>query len=218
MSPATDEGLMQLIVLSNRKGMYLGRAVASIVAHVTGWTRITVVDDSGDPDWRAALDADPALEVVPVADDRAGYARAMAKVFELAEGDYFALWEEDFVAIAPIDLQEMAYVLDARQHLAQLAVLRQPWWTNEIMHGGVLEAKIAEGHEVLDVDGVLEHRAFFTCNPTVLPRRTFSQPWPMGQWSESRFGQTLLHDPEVRFGMLPGVRVEHVGMRQGFGY
>ncbi len=75
------------------------------------------------------------------------------------------------------------------------------------------------GAEIELVDGIFEHRAFFTTNPCVLPRRTLDRPWPDGDWSESAFGQQLLKDPSVRFGMVPGILVEHVGVeRAGFGY
>lgn len=207
---------MHLIVLTNRTNRYLPLSLASIAEHVAGVTRLTIVDDSGDASFRAKLGK--RHEVVAVAAEPAGYVPAMTTVFQMAEGENVAFWEEDFLAIGPVDLDAMARALDEREHLAQLALMREPWYANEILAGGVLEAKAAQGDEIELVDGVFEHRAFFTCNPTVLPRRTLDRPWPTGEWSESQFGQRLLKDPSVRFGMLPGVIVEHVGERTGFGY
>jgi hypothetical protein len=208
---------VQLIVLSNRRSQYLVETLHSIATHVTGADRITIVDDSGDSHWRSALEY-LGDEIVSVDDNPAGYARAMQTVLDVAEGEHVALWEEDFRAIAPIDLHELAGILDERPHLAQLAVMRQPWYPHEIAAGGMLQAVANSGHMVELVDGVWEHRAFFTCNPTVLPRRTYTRPWPQQEWSESAFGRELLKDPAVRFGMMPGQRVEHVGERSGFGY
>jgi hypothetical protein len=207
---------VQVIVLSNRQHRYLAETLTSITEHVAGVDRLTIVDDSGDATWRAFLRRLGA-EVVAVDEQPAGYARAMQTVLSTAEGEHFALWEEDFRATGSIDLEAIARTLDEREHLAQIALLRQPWFGNEVAAGGVLEAH-AQGNEIELVDGVFEHRAFFTTNPTVLPRRTFSRPWPDGDWSESRFGQELLRDASVKFGMVPGVRLEHVGERTGFGY
>jgi hypothetical protein len=218
---------VQLIVLSNRQHLYLPATLDSIVEHVTGYDRLTVVDDSGDADWRRVLatalaartDLTVPAEVVAVAEEPAGYHAAMQTVFAAAGGSHVALWEEDFLAIAAIDLAELADILDARPHLAQLALMRQPWYANEIAAGGVLEAKAHLGDEIELVDGVFEHRSFFTCNPTVLPRRTLVHEWPSSAWSESVFAQQLLRDASVRFGMMPGVRVEHIGaVKAGFDY
>lgn len=208
---------MQLIILTNRRDLYLEETLDSIDEHVTGLDRLTIVDDSGDHAWRRGGIGHH--EVVPVDDRPAGYARAMQTVLDVAEGDHVLFWEEDFRATAPVDVGELATILDNRPHLAQLALMRQPWYPNEVAAGGVLEAKAHEGHEIELIDGVWEHRAFFTCNPTVLPRRTLDRPWPRKPWSESAFGSELLRDPATRFGMLPGVRVEHVGAtRTGFDY
>jgi hypothetical protein len=218
---------MQLIVLTNRNALYLPATLDTIVEHVTGIDRLTVVDDSGDADWRRMLatvlaartDMAVPTEVIAVAERAAGYPAAMQAVFAAAEGEHVALWEEDFHATADIDLAELGAILDDRPHLAQVALLRQPWFANEIAAGGVLEAKAHLGDEIELVDGVYEHRSFFTCNPTVLPRRTLDHEWPQRAWSESAFGQRLLRDASVRFGMMPGVRVEHVGAeRTGFDY
>jgi len=213
------EAIVHLVVLSNRLDAYLPDTIDSLAAHVNGVDQLTVVDDSGDPMWREHVEATLGIDVVAVAAEPAGYQAAMQRVFDVAQGEHFALWEEDFRALEAIDLNEMARILDERPHLAQLALLRGPWYANEVAAGGVLQARANDGHEIELVDGVFEHRAFFTCNPTVLPRRTFTRTWPQRHFSEAAFGSELLRDPSTRFGMLPGIRVEHVGHeRTGFNY
>lgn len=206
---------MQLIILSNRKGVYLDGAVASIIKHVKGFDRLTIVDDSGDVHWRSSLEY-LGEELIPVADGPAGYTTAMRKVFEVAEGEHVAFWEEDFRAIDTVDLTAMADLLDERPYLAEVVALRGPWFANEREAGGVLEALPDERFEL--IDGLIEHRAFWSTNPCVIPRRTLEHEYPNVSWSEWHFGQELLRDPNVRFGMVPGVRVEHVGERDGYGY
>lgn len=205
---------MQLVVLSNRRDRYLPDTLASIQRHVNGADRTTLVDDSGDEAWRTELEQLGA-DVVRVAPEPAGYARAMRRVFEIAEGEHVALWEEDFVATDTVDLAAMARLLDERPYLAQVVALRGPWFTNERAAGGVLEAR-DEPFEL--VDGLIEHRAFWSTNPCVIPRRTLDLDYPNIASSEWCFGQQLLQDPHVRFGMVPGVRVDHVGERTGYGY
>lgn len=206
---------MQLIILSNRRDQYLSDTIDSIDEHVTGFDRLTIVDDSGDIHWRSSC-AYLGDEIVPVADGPAGYTTAMRKVFEVADGEHVALWEEDFRAIDTVDLAAMAELLDERPHLAEVVALRGPWFANERESGGVLEARPDDRFEL--VDGLIEHRAFWSTNPCVIPRRTLDREYPNVSWSEWHFGQELLADPAVRFGMVPGVRVEHVGERTGHGY
>lgn len=216
---ATDplEVPVQLIVLSNRRRKYLGQALMSIRWHVTGVDSILIVDDSGDPEHHAWLDG-TGLQWAAVAPEATGYTTAMRRVFELAQGAHVALWEEDFIATAPIDLDRMAGMLDEGPYLAEVVCQRPPWFSYEVAAGGVVADNEARGHRFDLVDGLLEHRAFWSTNPCVIPRRTLEHDYPAGTWSESVFGYELLRDPGLRFGLLPDISVEHVGERSGYGY
>lgn len=221
-----------LIVLGNGRGDYLTQTVASIRKHLSGYGPVTIVDDSGDAahrDWlRRTVAPDLGASVVPVAARPAGYPAAMRRVWALAGGhDMACMWEEDFVLTEDVDLTDLAGVLAEHPYLTQIALLRGPWFGNEVAHGGLIEALEAQGqhfHEVTDgTHHWIEHRACFTGNPSVIPRRTFAHPWPSGDWSESRFGRGLFADPRAR-GAYWGrrgdpPRVEHIGVeRVGQGY
>lgn len=223
-----------LIILGNGRGDYLTQAVASIRKHLFGYGPVTIVDDSGDAahrDWlRRTVAADLDASVVPVAARPAGYPAAMRRVWALAGGhDMVAFWEEDFLLAEDLDLADLAGVLAEHSYLTQIALLRGPWFGNEHAHGGLIEALEAQGQTFQEVaDGAghtwIEHRACFTGNPSVIPRRTFAHPWPSGDWSESRFGRELFGaDPRAR-GAYWGTRsdpprVEHIGVeRVGQGY
>ena len=124
---------MQLIVISNRRDTYLEQALCSIVEFVSGVTDVTVIDDSGDHDFRQRLSK--TYRCVAVGKTPVGYRGAVAKAFSIARGSHFMLWEEDFVAVSDVNVRDMARCLDARPHLAQLALMRQPWYEPELRAG-----------------------------------------------------------------------------------
>lgn len=207
---------MLLIIGSYRGRKYIDGCVRSVTEHVTGCDRILVVDDSGDAEHRAWLNNH--FHWMPVAEANAGYGPAMTTVFNEAAnsgGNHFAFVEEDFRFTKPVDLSQWADHLDSHPYLAQIVAQRNAWFGNEIAAGGMLEA--LDGHRET-VDGLIEHRMFFSGNPTVLPRRTFERNWPTGQWSENQFRDRLLENPQTRFAITPDIRVEHVGERSGTGY
>jgi len=208
---------MLAIIGSYRRDTYLHACLSSLTRHVSGIDSVIVVDDSGDSGHRMNLTARN-IPWVAVAPDNAGYAAAMSVVFKVAAdhgGEHVLFVEEDFQFISDLDVEAWASQLDSHPHLAQIVAMRQPWFANEVAAGGVLEA--LDGPREL-VDGFIEHRLFFSGNPTVLPRRTFAKPWPSGRWSENQFAAQLKQDPQIRFAITPSILVEHVGERSGHGY
>lgn len=207
---------MRIIVGTYRGHAYLPRALRSIHRHLTGWDRIDFVDDSGDAEFRALLQRWYPESVVVDA-GKQGYNNAMQEVVKLAGDEEFMFWEEDFTATVPVDLAQMSQILTARPHLAQVALLRQPWFPNERKAGGLLEALAAKGHEIRLIDGIHEQRATFTGNPAVWQAGIAALGWPRGQWSEDQKRDELLAEG-YSFGFLEGVRVRHEGVRSGFDY
>jgi hypothetical protein len=211
-----------LLLLTNGRRDCITKAMPSIREHLTGYTSLTIVDDSGDPAYREWLAAEFGVEVAPVGEGPCGYWQAMRRVWLLAResgADAFWFHEDDFVLNAPLNLLDLAVVLEKNDHLTQIAALRQPWFGNEHAHGGLIEALEAQGQKFEErTDGVhhwIEHRACFTGNPSLIPARTFQQPWPDGAWSESRFGRQLFRDKAAR-GAYWGrrsdpPRVTHIG-------
>ncbi|MGW4718863.1 glycosyltransferase family 2 protein [Nocardia sp. NPDC004260] len=204
---------MRLIVGTYRRRDYIEEALASIDRHVHGITDIVFVDDSGDTDHHTWLAQHG--KVVDVG--RRGYNAAMKAVCAAAEGEQILFWEEDFTAIRDIHVDQMAEILYLRPYLAQVALLRQPWFPIEHTYGGLIEALQAKGHTFTEVDGVLEQTATFTCNPSVWRASVTTDGWPAGKWSEDRKRDILLGQG-YRFGYLPGIAVHHDGERRGFDY
>lgn len=219
-----------IIVLTNGRPDCVAKAIPSIGEHLLGVGDGLIVDDSGDDVYRGWLVEEFGAPVVPVGDGPCGYWRAMQRVWQVARdlgADYFWLQEDDFVLHSDVDVEQIAGVLDTHPYLTQIALLRQPWWPNEVEHGGLIPALEQQGQTFTDAtDGVhhwVEHRACFTGNPCLIPARTFERDWPEGDWSESRFGRLLFADPAAR-GAYWGRRddpplVEHIGhQRVGTGY
>ena len=212
-----------IIVLTNGRRDCVSRTIPSALDHLAGVSSLTIVDDSGDPEYIAWL-RDTFGGCIPTGG--IGYWRAMQAVWQRARdllggdptGSVFLL-EDDFVFEQDIDLTDLNHVLGTQPHLTQIALLRQPWFANEIARGGLIEALEAQGQTFTEhTDGAhrwIEHRACFTGNPSLIPARTFARDWPSGAWSESRFGQQLFADPAARGaywgrrGDAP--RVEHIG-------
>jgi hypothetical protein len=219
-----------LLVLTNGRPECISKAITSVGEHLEGVGDGLIVDDSGDDVYRGWLAEEFGAPVVPVGDGPCGYWRAMRKVWELARDlgtDKVMFWEEDFVLNADVDVEQLAGVHDAHPYLTQIALLRQPWWPNEVEHGGLIPALEAQGQTFTErTDGTrhwVEHRACFTGNPCLIPSRTFARDWPEGDWSESRFGHLLFQAPAAR-GAYWGRRddpplVEHIGhQRVGTAY
>lgn len=227
-----------LIVLTNGRPECISKTIPSARQHLSGVAGMVIVDDSGDPTYGQWLEDEfiggPWDGKVLHLPDPHGYWRAMQYVWGLArhwaatyDTTSVLLLEDDFTFNENVDVEELAGVLDAHPYLTQIALLRQPWFANEHEHGGLIGALQAQGQQFTEVtDGTLwwiEHRACFTGNPSLIPRRTFERDWPEGNWSESRFGKLLFRDEGARgayWGRLTDPpRVEHIGHRRaGTGY
>jgi len=152
-----------------------------------------------------------------------GYPRAVAAGMEKAigSGQQWVFWlEDDFTFNEPVDLAEMQ-ALVKRHDLAQLSLMRQPWYDHEIEAGGVVGARPGE---FTQREGYVEHRAYWTTNPMLTRRQTLAEHrWPMGRNSELRFGQSIFADPRATAGIFGSIEdepgVHHIGLeRAGSGY
>lgn len=141
--------------------------------------------------------------------------------------------EDDFRYEKPVPLDAMTTTLNAAPHLAQLALRRQAWNAEEIEAGGVVEAN-PDAYTERRAGGDhtwLEHRLFWTTNPSLFRRQLLAGGWADDPHSEGRYTHRLLGEGlpwgvpghEVRFGYWGSRRstpaVQHIGVeRVGFGY
>lgn len=197
------------------------------------WCLLQIGDGRDDYHERARRSAAtylPRPDAVVTIDDREhslGFAGAIAEGWDavLTSGcDWCFHLELDFVFHRPVEIDRMIGVLEARPHLAQMALKRQPWNDAERQAGGIVELHPADfSDHARGVDRWLEHRRFWTTNPSVYSTSWCERGWPECAASEGVFTHRLLVDPDLRFGMwgdrTDPPRVEHIGEhRQGVGY
>lgn len=189
-------------------------------------------DDSDDAEYRFWLrqQFEPfGFRLIDPAEGRQGFGGAIRHAWEhlshLWEPFVFHL-EDDFTFNRPVDLSAMADTLMRNQHLVQLALRRQPWNDEERAAGGIIEQHPDDYTQSVDELGYrwVEHRRFFTTNPSLYRRSLIEHGWPEGEHSEGHFTHKILAlDPRKRFAFW-GDRhdepwVEHIGHeRAGVGY
>jgi hypothetical protein len=169
----------------------------------------------------AVEDAHPGWDVEQIRGG--GYPKATAAAIEqaLGCGQPWVFWlEDDFTFNEPVDLLAMQEIVE-REGLAQLSLMRQPWYEPEIEAGGVIAAN---PDAFTQRNGWIEHRAYWTMNPMLTRRSLLAEHrWPQGRRSELRFGHSVFADPRARAGILGAIedepRVQHIGLEQaGRGY
>lgn len=220
--------MIAVVVMTDGRRDCIEQAIASM-HHLHGpITRKLIHDDSGDSDYRGWLVATfPQFDLVATG-NRSGfggaYNNAWRHLARLPERFVFST-EDDFVFTRPVDLLAMADVLDENLCLHQLALRRQPWNPEERLAGGIVEQHPGDYRELFDHGHRhwLEHRRFFTTNPSLIRRSLCEQGWPTDEHSEGVFSHRLFVDPAARCGFWgsrdSGEWVEHIGhQRVGTGY
>ena len=215
-----------VVVLSNGRAEYIQQAIPSFEANASGpIIRRRIFDDSGIPAFRAWLaQRFPEWPVIGYGPN-VGYANAMAAVWRYIAarpGGFGFLLEEDFLFERPVDLAAMSAILEADPNLVQVSLLRQAWFEPERAAGGIV-ARWPEAFTPRRLNGYswLEHRQFFTGNPSLFRRSLCEHPWPRVRRSERVYGEQLFTDPAMRAAILGAGEqwVTHIGeARTGRGY
>lgn len=207
-----------------RRG-YLLQAIASLTEMVEGPIVQRVVYDCwGD----AAITAELEDLVRPFGfyvvgpgrrvDFTAGMQAMWGYLRKRAKGEFILQVEDDFTYERPVDLGAMIDILQANEHLVQLALLRDACYQDERDTGGILGWPLPA---FTFREGWFEHRQFFTLNPSLFRRSLTDHPWPAGHHSETLFGRSVLNDKRAASGFLgDGTEwIRHIGeTRAGAGY
>lgn len=190
-----------VVVMTDGRRDYIGATVASIETNIRGpiTTRL-IHDDSGDADHHDWLKATfPQYDLV-VTPGRSGFGGAYQHAWRHLAGvreHWIFSTEDDFTIDRLVDLSAMQGVLRERPHVAQMALRRQAWSGPEIQAGGVVElAPQAYEDQVAGDLAWLEHRQFWTTNPSLFHADVLSIGWPDGDRSEAAFAARLFSDPD----------------------
>jgi hypothetical protein len=222
LAESRDPDQIAVVVLTTGRRDTLSRAIASAEERLQGPIGRWLICVDGSPaDVREVAEAHPDWDVEAI---RGGnYSKATASAIEKAIGcgqAYIAWLEDDFTFNGSVDFAEMRAIIE-REDLAQLSLMRQPWYGPEVEAGGVIAA---DPDAFTQRDGYVEHAAYWTMNPMLTRRSLLAEHrWPQGASSERRFGRAVFADPRVRAGIVGSIedlpRVEHIGAVQaGTGY
>ena len=218
-----------LLVITDGRAGYHERTMASAADMLPDVSHRVMVNDCADPAWCEHLDdtwGDDFDILHPTR--RRGFAGAIQAGWDRLRATTSAEWvfhlEADFTFNEPVDIASMAAVLERHPHLVQMALRRQPWNDAERAAGGIVEQHPGDYTDHLwDEHRWLEHRRFFTTNPSLYRASLCDDGWPQVPHSEGIFTHQLLTDPAVTFGFW-GARsdppkVHHIGdERAGHGY
>jgi hypothetical protein len=220
-----------LLVMTDGRRDCIKRTIPSLEEHLQGnITRRVVHDDSGDEDYRDWLVGKfDDYEVIFHPEGRQGFGGAYRNAWRFLTGarePFVFSTEDDFIFGRTVDLDAMRTVLALRPHLTQLALRRQPWNAEELAAGGVIEQHPDDYTDMVGYGGKkwLEHRLFFTTNPSLFRRRLCLQGWPDVEHSEGHFSLELFgQNPKTTCGFWGGRSdgpwVTHIGdQRVGTGY
>jgi hypothetical protein len=233
---ATPDAVL-LVVFTDGRDQELRCTLASAREHLKGNIEQTIiVNDSGQSGHHARLQAEhgePGTVVVSWG-ARKGFGGSIAAAWELISALnnnppplVFHL-EDDFLFNRDVDLEAMADLLRAQPDLVQIALRRQAWNDVEKAAGGVIQVQ-PEAYRQRRIERDdhdlhwIEHRLYFTTNPSLYPRSLCKVGWPTLPHSEGLFTHQMIQDPAVRFGLWGRIEddpwVEHVGhTRVGAGY
>lgn len=158
-----------------------------------------IIDDSNDPDYAFWLDTNYQHEVdyIEHHGKRLGFGGTIRDTWQNLDKisgtyDYIFHLEDDFIFNRPVNLDDLILILKKNPSMAQVSLLRQPWNQNEIDAGGVwqqwpdhfIEESINGPNGKLHY---LNHKEWFSTNPSVYPKWVASLGWPEGSDSEGRF-------------------------------
>ena len=229
---------IDLLVMTDGRDDYLERTMTSAYEILNIDGQVWIHDDTGDDQYRAGLQRRYKTAHVIHHGPRRGFGGAIRFAWEamteVSTADYVFHLEDDFVFRSAVDLRHLAALLEEKPYLAQVALKRQPWWTEP--DGGFMEQHRewyigCEEHDGGRSVRWVETIRNWTTNPSLYRRDLCAGGWPDDPHSEGQYGFRLrerglpwgVAGDDVRFAFWGAIddppAVEHIGKeRAGHGY
>jgi hypothetical protein len=116
--------------------------------------------------------------------------------------DFVFLAEDDFLYVKNVDLPAMMRVLAGNRSLRQIALLREAAYAREREPGDHILSWNRDSFTMMSNnrgDDWMEHRNFWTMNPSLIRRDVIvNNPWPTQANSERLFGDRVLAEKSAR--------------------
>ncbi len=214
-----------ILLMTDGRRQYIHQTIASAAALLDGpITEYWMHDDSGDEANRHWLHEQfPSFTQIGRGPRRGfggAYSLAWKTLAANSQADFVLGLEDDFTFNREVPLEDMAKILEENPHMYQMALRRQPWNNEEKAAGGIIERWPNDFEEIRQGDLVwLEHRRWFTTNPSLYRRSLLNRNWPTTKDAEGHFGiQLFLDDPKARCGFW-GAKTdspwcEHIGIQR----
>jgi N-terminal domain of galactosyltransferase len=203
------------------RSTYLRQSLASLAERVTGPIQRRVIFS----DWSERFTAE--LEEIArehgfyvVGGGHRGYIASVRRLWRYIDvrvrEPFLCLVEDDFLYLRDVDLTPMIETLVVTPRVQQIALLRDACYESERERGGILgwpEDQFTAVDQANPRRARLEHRLFWTMNPSVFSRAIVRTNWPVADSSERVFGNLLLRDARVRFAFWGTGEpwIEHIG-------
>lgn len=218
-----------VMVITDGRGDCLHKTMASLKAtwpeSVPYHKKLLVCDSLNEGYRRELAEMYPDFKLL-TADHKLGFHGAIQLGWDnLGESTWVFHLEDDFdlTPVGTLPIKEMKDVLCNSYPLAQVALKRQPWNSEEKKAGGIIEMW-PDLYEELQIANqtVSVHDNFFTTNPSLYHHHIAKRGWPQVSRSEEVFTNELRADG-LRFAFwgkkFDPPRVEHIGEhRVGTGY
>lgn len=206
--------MIALLVMADGREDYLAQCIASARENLAGQiTERWLYDETGDDAYRARLgQLYPEFIRIGVG-PRRGFAGAIQDAWRhmlwYSRAEWVFHLEQDFTFNSPLNLDRVVEVIADLPYLVQMALRRQPWNDQERAAGGIVEQHPDDYVEGWSLGRAwLEHRRFFTTNPSLYRRSLCETGFHDPPHAEGMFTHRLLREG------LPGVPAEKIR----FGY
>lgn len=213
-------------IIDNKRPEYLSKTIESIEQKLNfDFISKVLIDDSGDKMYsNYLLDMYGNNYSICSHSTNKGLSGSIRSLWDIARSidvDFVFHVEGDFLFNIDIDINNLSRIFEVESNLAQVALKRQPVNHEEASVGGLMEMNpstyVDKYIESLDFNWV-EHRNYFTLNPSLYPRWVIDLGWEVG-WGEKEFSDRLFSNQLNRCGFFgkkedPPI-VTHIGTSRG---